>query len=80
MEQFRLVLEKYDVEVYRPENIKNYNQIFSRDIAFVIDDKLIVPNILEERAKEFSAIAHIVKMIDPDNIVKMREGIYVERW
>ena len=39
-----------------------------RDIAFVIDDKLIVPNILEERAKEFSAIAHIVKMIDPDNI------------
>ena len=78
MEQFRLVLEKYDVEVYRPENIKNYNQIFSRDIAFVIDDKLIVPNILVERAKEFSAIAHIVKMIDPDSIIKMPEGVYVE--
>ena len=78
MDQFRLVLEKYNVEVYRPVNIKNYNQIFSRDIAFVIDDKFIVPNILEERDKEFSAIAHVVKMIDSDCIIKMPDGVYVE--
>ena len=78
MDQFRLVLEKYNVEVYRPVNIKNYNQIFSRDIAFVIDDKFIVPNILEERDKEFSAIAHVVKMIDSDCVIKMPDGVYVE--
>ncbi|HET8855364.1 MAG TPA: amidinotransferase, partial [Salinimicrobium sp.] len=28
------VLEKYEVSVYRPELIENYNQIFTRDIAF----------------------------------------------
>ena len=44
---------------------------------FCNDDKLIVPNILEERAKEFSAIVHI-EDDRSDNIVKMPEGIYVE--
>ena len=36
LEEFFQVLKKYDVVVYRPEKIENYNQIFSRDIAFVI--------------------------------------------
>ena len=78
MNDFSAVLEKYNIEVYRPEKIENYNQIFSRDIAFVIDDKFIVPNILEDRVREFSAIAHIVAMIDYRNVVKMTEGAYVE--
>ena len=36
MDSLVKVLEKYNVEVYRPKNIKGLNQIFSRDIAFVI--------------------------------------------
>ena len=32
------VFEKYNVKVYRPNIIENYNQIFSRDIAFVVED------------------------------------------
>jgi N-dimethylarginine dimethylaminohydrolase len=40
MEAFSAVLKKYNVKVYRPEMIENYNQIFSRDIGFVIDDIL----------------------------------------
>ena len=32
------VFKKYDVQVFRPEIIQDCNQIFSRDIAFVIDD------------------------------------------
>ena len=78
IQQFKSVLEKYNVNVISPSIIKNYNQIFSRDIAFVIDDKFIVPNILEERDKEFSAIAHIVKMIDSDCIINMPDGVYVD--
>ena len=35
------VLKKHQVEVYRPKVIENYNQIFSRDIGFVIEDKFI---------------------------------------
>src|SRR5690554_2868570 len=37
MEAFNEVLQKYDVQVFRPEIIEDYNQIFSRDIGFVID-------------------------------------------
>ena len=37
MEVFNTVLKKYNVTVYYPEMIKNYyNQIFTRDIGFVI--------------------------------------------
>ena len=37
LENFVGVLKKYDVEVFRPRLIKDYNQIFTRDIGFVID-------------------------------------------
>ena len=38
LQKFVIILEKYDIKVYRPELIKDYNQIFSRDIGFVIDN------------------------------------------
>jgi N-dimethylarginine dimethylaminohydrolase len=41
MEAFNQVFQKYDVQVYRPELVPNENQIFTRDIAFVIDDIII---------------------------------------
>ena len=34
------VFHKYEVVVYRPENIMGLNQVFARDIGFVIGDKL----------------------------------------
>ena len=37
MEAVAKVFEKYDVKVYRPELIQDCNQIFARDIAFVIE-------------------------------------------
>ena len=43
------VFEKHGVEVFRPKNINGLNQIFTRDIAFVIADKLVLPNIIENR-------------------------------
>ena len=78
MQAFNLVLEKYNIKVYRPENIKDYNQVFSRDIAFVIDEKFIVPNILEDRAREFEAIYKVVDQIDASLIVKMPQGARIE--
>jgi len=78
MAAFEAVFKKYNIEVYRPENINNYNQVFSRDIAFVIDDKFIVPNILKDRAKEFEAISPVVNQIDENAIVTMPEGTRVE--
>ena len=40
------------LDVFRPTEISNYNQIFSRDIGFVIDNKFVKSNILPDRAQE----------------------------
>ena len=44
----------------------------------MIDDKFIIPNIIEKRAKEFQAIASTVDRIDTSSIVKMPRGASVE--
>ena len=56
MEAFAAVFKKYNVQVFRPEILADCNQIFSRDIAFVIEDKLIKANILPHREEEFEAL------------------------
>ena len=64
------VFEKYDVKVYRPQIIENYNQIFARDIALVIEDKFIKSNILPDREKEIQAIQYVIDEIAPDKVYK----------
>ncbi len=78
MDAFEAVLRKYDVQVFRPEVIMDCNQIFSRDIAFVIEDKLIKANILPDREKEFQAILHVLDAIDPENILCPPEDVHIE--
>ena len=78
MDAVAKVLEKYNVEVFRPEIIENYNQIFSRDIAFVIDDKFIKANILPDRELEYKAINNIISKIDSNNIILLPEECHVE--
>ncbi|WP_405410408.1 dimethylarginine dimethylaminohydrolase family protein [Maribacter sp. Asnod1-A12] len=78
MEVFREVFEKYDVKVFRPEVLEDCNQIFTRDIAFVIEDKLIKANILPDREQEVEAILHVLDKIDDDNILTPPEDVHVE--
>ena len=70
MSGFAEVLERYNVKVYRPSLINNCNQIFSRDIGFVIDNKFIKPNILEKRIKELDGIQYIADLINPRQLLK----------
>jgi N-dimethylarginine dimethylaminohydrolase len=72
------VLKKYGVTVYRPEIIQDYNQIFSRDIAFVIEDKLIKANILPDREREYEAIQYVLNEIGEENIIVLPEECHVE--
>jgi len=65
------VLKKYDVQVFRPENILGVNQIFSRDIAFVIEDKLVLPNIIEQRRGETPALDELLETLDPGRVLTM---------
>lgn len=78
MEAFVKVFEKHGVKVFRPEVLEDCNQIFSRDIAFVIDDKLVKANILPDREEEFEAILHVLEKIDPDKILLPPEEVHIE--
>ena len=78
MELVFQILSKYNVKVYRPEKISNYNQIFSRDIAFVIEDKMIISNILPDRNKEIDAIEHVWSQVDKNNLINLPEEAHIE--
>ena len=78
MEAFNQVFQKYNVQVFRPETIENYNQIFSRDIGFVIDDIFIKANILPDRERELDAIQYVIDQIDPLKVVRPPEEVHVE--
>ena len=72
------VLEKHGVKVYRPENIKGLNQIFTRDIAFVIEGKLVLPNIIADRKQEAEAITNVLNQINAEDIIRMPENTRAE--
>ena len=78
MESVVRVFEKYGIKVFRPKVIENYNQIFSRDIGFVIEDKFITANILPDRDLEISAIDHVLDQIQKENRISLPEDCHVE--
>lgn len=78
MEALNAIFEKYDVKVYRPEIIENYNQIFSRDIGFVIDDMFVKANILPDRERELDAIQYVIEQMDPLKVVRPPEEVHIE--
>ena len=78
MEAFSKVFEKYNVTVLRPKVIENYNQIFTRDIGFVIDDVFVKSNILPDREHELDAIEYIIEQINPAKVVRPPEEVHIE--
>jgi N-dimethylarginine dimethylaminohydrolase len=70
IKQFEDVLKLEGVEVLRPNNIPGTDQIFTRDIGFVIDDTYVVASMQEEvRQLELPGIAHITSLFDPAKII-----------
>ena len=78
MNAFEEVLKKYNVTVLRPQNIDNYNQIFTRDIGFVIGDVFVKSNILPDRELELGAIQFIVDQVNPNKVVRPPEEVHIE--
>ena len=72
------IFEKYGVKVFRPEVIKDCNQIFSRDIAFVIENKIIRANILPDREEEIEAIRYVWNQVEKENRIILPEECHVE--
>jgi N-dimethylarginine dimethylaminohydrolase len=78
MSAFEKVLKKYKIQVFRPKVIENCNQIFTRDIGFVIDDFFIKSNILPDREEEIKAIQYILDKIEPEKVITPPEEVHVE--
>lgn len=78
MDEVAAVFEKYDITVFRPKVLENCNQIFTRDIAFVIDDKIIRSNILPDRDKEIEAVRYLWNIINDEDRIILPEECHVE--
>ena len=78
MEGLAKVFEKYQVKVYRPTQIENYNQIFSRDIGFVVENLFINANILSNRAREIQALQYVIDQIHPQRVITFPQEVHIE--
>ncbi len=78
MSEFEQVLKKYNVEVLRPTLIEDCNQVFSRDVGFVIDDEFFIANIIPDRLDELQAYREIKRQFKGNKINALPEEVYVE--
>ena len=78
MTAFESVLKKYGVRVYRPDILEQCNQIFARDIGFVIENCFFKSNILPLRAPELKAIDSIIQQMDPDRVIEFQPNVHIE--
>ena len=79
IKSFEKVLKQANVNVLRPENIRETEQIFTRDIGFVIDDLFFVANMKHPvRRREFAGIAQqIDQIVKEDKRIDIPEGTSV---
>lgn len=78
MSEFEQVFKKYEVEVLRPTLIENCNQVFSRDVGFVIEDEFFIANIIPDRFEELQAYRDIKRLFKGNKINALPEEVYVE--
>lgn len=78
MSAFEKVLLKHNVQVFRPWTLENCNQVFARDVGFVIDDKIINSNIIPDREDEKEAYEVIYDQIAYNKIFNLPERAHVE--
>jgi N-dimethylarginine dimethylaminohydrolase len=71
-------LSNRGIKVIRPDQINNYNQIFSRDIGFVVDDQFIISQMISERAREIEALEDFLDLLPSENVMKMGGDAFLE--
>ena len=77
LDNFHGKLVKHNVEVIRPENISNCNQIFARDLGFVISNMFFMSNIVPNREEEIEGIEDIIKKFDV-GVIKLPDFMHIE--
>jgi hypothetical protein len=54
------VFLRYGITVLRPDNVVDCNQIFARDLGFVVDDIFVRANIIQHREKELAGLTSLL--------------------
>ena len=75
LSKFKKILIKYGVKVHDLD-IVDTNQVFARDLGFVIDDKFIISSILPDREMELNGLRTILKNIK--NVIKLPKSAHIE--
>lgn len=76
--QLEDIFKKYRVRVLRPHIVPCTNQVFARDIAFVIGDKLVRSNIIPDRQHELGGLRDLIPHIDPTNHIVPPPEVHIE--
>ena len=77
LDNFYNKLLKHNVDVIRPSNINNCNQIFVRDLGFVISNLFFLSNIVPNRLNELKGIDDTLNNLDV-GIIKLPEFMHIE--
>ena len=77
VESFYKILIKHNVDVLRPDNIKNCNQVFARDLGFTISNIFFQSNIVPNREEELVGVSGIINYLDA-GVVKLPDYMHIE--
>lgn len=77
VESFYKILIKHNVDVLRPSNIKNCNQVFARDLGFAISNIFFQSNIVPNREEELIGISDTISTLDA-GVVKLPDYMHIE--
>tara|TARA_B100000927_G_scaffold174334_1_gene140476 strand:+ start:657 stop:1568 length:912 start_codon:yes stop_codon:yes gene_type:complete len=77
LDSFHGKLIKHNVEVIRPENITNCNQIFARDLGFAISNMFFMSNIVPNREQEIEGIVNIIKNFNV-GVIRLPDFMHIE--
>lgn len=79
VDRFAETISNLGVEVLRPENVKEQDQIFTRDIGFAIGDKFVLSNMKKtNRMPEQEGISYLLKQFDPSKIITPPDNSNIE--
>lgn len=77
VDYFHGKLVKHNVDVIRPQNISDCNQIFARDLGFVISNMFFMSNIVPNREEEIEGIQSIITKFDA-GVIKLPDFMHIE--
>ena len=75
---FIKLLKKYEIQIYQPDNIMKCNQLFARDLGFVIDNTWVRSNIIPNRLLEMDGLDSLQQMIPVENQLILSDEFHIE--